>query len=368
MTKKTHPHNVESSGFDNHSSDSYSSDSHSFDNYSLDNHKLAQYLEQQVKGFKGPLTAEKFPGGQSNPTYAINAHSGRYVLRRKPTGDLLASAHAVDREFRVMQALMNSDVPVAKSYHLCEDESVIGSVFFLMEFIDGVVYWDAALPGISKQQRHLMYDEMNRVLAALHSIDIDAAGLNDFGKPGNYFERQVNRWSKQYRASETETIEAMETLLSWLPNNQPADDGKVSLVHGDFRLDNMMFHPQKPRVLALVDWELSTLGHPYADLAYQCMQWRLPPGGHLSGLQGLDRQALGIPTEKHYINCYCERMGIDNIDNWPFYLAFSFFRLAAILQGVKKRALDGNASSEKALTMGNLAKPLAEMAVDLLND
>jgi aminoglycoside phosphotransferase (APT) family kinase protein len=270
-------------------------------NHSLDTQKLAAYLEQQVPGFKGPLTAEKFPGGQSNPTYAVSAESGRYVLRRKPPGLLLKSAHAVDREFKVIAALADTGVPVAKVYHLCEDESVIGSMFFLMEFVDGVVHWDATLPDLDNEQRRVMYDEMNRALAAMHSVDIDAVGLADFGKPGNYFERQIGRWSKQYRAAETGTIEAMEQLLTWLPDNLPADDGKVSLVHGDYRLDNMMFHATEPRILAVVDWELSTLGHPYADLAYQCMQWRLPPGGSLSGLQGEDRAALGIPSEEEYV-------------------------------------------------------------------
>ena len=337
-------------------------------NHSLDTQKLAAYLEQQVPGFKGPLTAEKFPGGQSNPTYAVSAESGRYVLRRKPPGLLLKSAHAVDREFKVIAALADTGVPVAKVYHLCEDESVIGSMFFLMEFVDGVVHWDATLPDLDNEQRRVMYDEMNRALAAMHSVDIDAVGLADFGKPGNYFERQIGRWSKQYRAAETGTIEAMEQLLTWLPDNLPADDGKVSLVHGDYRLDNMMFHATEPRILAVVDWELSTLCHPYADLAYQCMQWRLPPGGSLSGLQGEDRAALGIPSEEEYVARYCERMGIDTIENWTFYLAFSFFRLAAILQGVKKRALDGNASNDQALEMGALVEPLASAATALISD
>jgi aminoglycoside phosphotransferase (APT) family kinase protein len=337
-------------------------------NHILDTQKLAAYLEQQVPGFKGPLTAEKFPGGQSNPTYAVSAESGRYVLRRKPPGLLLKSAHAVDREFKVIAALADTGVPVAKVYHLCEDESVIGSMFFLMEFVDGVVHWDATLPDLDNEQRRVMYDEMNRALAAMHSVDIDAVGLADFGKPGNYFERQIGRWSKQYRAAETGTIEAMEQLLTWLPDNLPADDGKVSLVHGDYRLDNMMFHATEPRILAVVDWELSTLGHPYADLAYQCMQWRLPPGGSLSGLQGEDRAALGIPSEEEYVARYCERMGIDTIENWTFYLAFSFFRLAAILQGVKKRALDGNASNDQALEMGALVEPLASAATALISD
>ena len=324
---------------------------------------LAAYLERQVDGFKGPLTAKKFPGGQSNPTFLIEAASGRYVLRRKPPGELLKSAHAVDREFRVMTALSETEVPVAKTYHLCEDDSVVGSMFFLMEYIDGRVMWDPALPGESPESRRAIYDEMNRVLAALHSVDIDAVGLSDYGWPGNYFERQTGRWSKQYNASETENIPSMEQLMEWLPANMPAEDGRVALVHGDFRLDNMMFHPKEARVLALVDWELSTLGHPFADLAYQCMQWRMGQGGEISGLEGLDRAALGIPAEEDYVAQYCRRMGLDGIPNWNFYLAFSFFRFAAILQGVKKRALDGNASNDRAMKLGELVAPLSNMAV-----
>lgn len=334
--------------------------------YDFDTDALAHYLEQHVEGFSGPLTAEKFPGGQSNPTFMIKAASGNYVLRRKPLGDLLKSAHAVDREFRVMSALASTEVPVAKTYHLCDDDSVIGSMFYLMEYIDGRVMWDPALPDMNAGQRVAIYNEMNRVLAALHSVDIEAAGLSDYGKPGNYFERQLGRWSKQYRASETETIAEMETLLEWLPANMPADDGRVVLAHGDFRLDNMMFHPTEPRVLALVDWELSTLGHPYADLAYQCMQLRLSHDGVMPGLGGLDREQLGIPSEQEYVAQYCKRRGIDEIPNWNFYLIFCFFRLAAILQGVKKRALEGNASSEKAMQLGGLVKPLSGIAITLI--
>lgn len=338
----------------------------STDPHSFDQAKLANYLEQQIEGFKGPLTAEKFPNGQSNPTFAITAASGRYVLRRKPPGELLKSAHAVDREFRVIRALANTDVPVAKVYHLCEDDSIIGSMFYLMEYVEASVYWDAALPAMNNQQRNKIYDDMNRVLAAMHSVDVDQVGLSDYGKPGNYFDRQLDRWSRQYRASETETIEAMEQLMTWLEVNKPKDDGRVSLVHGDFRLDNMMFDPATQQVKALVDWELSTLGHPFADLAYQCMQLRLPANGKLVGLAGIDRAALGIPSEEEYVALYCQRMGIEKIDNWNFYLAFSFFRFAAILQGVKKRALDGNASSKKALEMGATVKPLAEAATELI--
>lgn len=334
--------------------------------HQFDEEKLARYLEQQVDGFKGPLSAEKFAGGQSNPTFAINAHSGRYVLRRKPPGQLLKSAHAVDREYRVINALANTDVPVAKAYHLCEDDSIIGSMFYLMEYVDGRIYWDAALPELNNSERSAFYQEMNRVLACLHSVDVEAVGLGDYGKPGNYFQRQVSRWSQQYRASETHTIPAMEQLLSWLPANQPDDDGRVSLVHGDYRLDNMIFHPTEARVLAVVDWELSTLGHPYADLAYQCMQLRLPKGGNLSGLMGIDRNTLGIPNEEDYVASYCKRMGIEGIPNWNFYLAFSFFRLAAIVQGIKKRALDGNASSDNALKVGDMTEALAEAAMPLI--
>ncbi len=333
----------------------------------LDTQTLAGYLEQNIQGFKGPLTAEKFAGGQSNPTFLLTTASGKYVLRRKPPGELLKSAHAVDREFRVMAALAETDVPVAKMYHLCEDDSIIGSMFYVMEYIDGRVMWDPALPEQSNAQRAAIYQEMNRVLAALHSVDVEAVGLADYGKPGNYFERQVGRWSKQYRASETETIPEMEQLMDWLPQHMPADDGRVSLVHGDFRLDNMMFHPEASQVLALVDWELSTLGHPFADLAYQCMQLRMDHAGIMSGLAGKDRAALGIPSEEEYVAEYCQRMGISGIEHWNFYLVFSFFRFAAILQGVKSRALAGNASSTKALQMGELVVPLAKLAVELLD-
>ncbi|MBR9911248.1 MAG: phosphotransferase [Gammaproteobacteria bacterium] len=336
-------------------------------NFDFDTDKLARYLEANVAGFKGPLSAEKFAGGQSNPTFKISAQSGHYVLRRKPPGELLKSAHAVDREFKVMAALANTDVPVAKAYHLCADDSIIGSMFYLMEFIDGRVLWDPALPGMSNAERGAIFDEMNRVLAALHSVDVDAVGLSDYGRPGNYYQRQINRWTTQYRAAETGTIAEMDRLIDWLPANQPEDDGRVVLAHGDFRLDNMMFHPTQARVLALVDWELSTLGHPFADLAYQCMQLRLSNDSVLAGLGGIDRAALGIPSEEEYVAQYCRRMGLDEIPNWNFYMVFSMFRFAAILQGVKKRALDGNASSDKADRMGALVAPLATMAVALID-
>lgn len=335
--------------------------------FDFDTAALAAYLEQHVEGFQGPLTAEKFAGGQSNPTFLLTSPSGKYVLRRKPSGELLKSAHAVDREFRIMSALAGTDVPVAKAYVLCEDDSVIGSMFYVMEYLDGRVLWDPALPESTPAQRRDIYTEMNRVLAALHSVDIEAANLSDYGKPGNYFERQVSRWITQYRATELEPFADMETLIDWLQANMPADDGKVSIAHGDFRLDNMMFHKTESRVIALLDWELSTLGHPYADLSYQCMQLHMPHDSVMAGLGGLDREALGIPSEAEYVAMYCARMGLDSIPNWTFYMAFSAFRIAAILQGVKKRAVSGNASSEKAMAMGNLVPGIARMAVEWIS-
>lgn len=339
--------------------------------FGFDEQKLAEYLQKNVAGFRGPLSAEKFSGGQSNPTFLIRAASGNYVLRRKPPGDLLKSAHAVDREYRVIDALADSDVPVVHVYHLCEDESIIGSMFYLMEYIEGRVFWDPALPDLPPEQREAIYTEMNRVLAALHRVNIDDAGLADYGRPGNFYQRQINRWSQQYRASATDTIAEMDYLMDWLPENLPGNGPhgeQVTLVHGDFRLDNMIFHPTEPRVLALVDWELSTLGHPLFDLAYQCMQLRMSHDGVLSGLGGINRSETGIPSEDQYVKMYCDRMGLKEIPEWNFYLAFCFFRFAAILQGVKKRALEGNASSEKALKMGELVEPLARMGVAQAKD
>ena len=334
----------------------------------LDIDSLAAYLSEKIPVFAGPLTAEKFPGGQSNPTFKLTASDSSYVLRRKPPGELLKSAHAVDREFRVISALQDSDVPVPKTYVLCDDDSVIGSMFYVMEFLEGRILWDPALPEArDNDERAAVYDAMNQTMAALHNVDVDAVGLTDYGKPGNYFERQLGRWSKQYRASETQQIPAMETLLEWLPANMPEDDGTVSLVHGDYRLDNMMFHPTEPRVIALLDWELSTLGNPLADLANQCMAWMLPRDGGVAGLQGVDRKSLGIPTDEEYVARYCERTGRDGIDNWNFYIVFSLFRLAAILQGIVKRAQIGTASSAEAESRGEAVVPLAEMAVALID-
>jgi aminoglycoside phosphotransferase (APT) family kinase protein len=334
---------------------------------SLDSDVLGPYLEAHVVDFSGLIDVEKFANGQSNPTFRVRARSGDYVLRRQPPGHLLKSAHAVDREYRVLAALANTDVPVARVYHLCEDRDVIGSMFYVMEFCDGRIFWDSAIPEVSKAERTLIYDEMNRVLATLHQVDIEAVGLSDFGKPGSYFKRQYDRWSSQYRASELQPIDAMESLMHWLGDNLPDDDGRISLVHGDYRLDNMIFDASEPRVIALLDWELSTLGHPFADVGYQCMQLRMPAQiGSISGLRGKDLGELGVPTEDEYVAKYCERTGIDRIDNFGFYVAFSFFRLAAIIQGVAKRAVDGNASNKKAAQMGQYVEPMAKLALEAI--
>ncbi len=333
----------------------------------LDTEVLLPYLERHVDGFRGPLQVEKFRGGQSNPTFRVTAASGVYVLRRQPPGKLLKSAHAVDREFRVLAALAGSDVPVPRVYHLCADRDVIGSLFYVMEYCDGRIFWDAAIPEVDRDERGAIYDEMNRVLAALHRVDIDTVGLAGYGRPGNYFRRQYERWTTQYRASQMRHIEPMEDLVTWLDGNIPADDGRIAIVHGDFRLDNLIFDRRSPRALALLDWELSTLGHPFADVGYLCMQLRMPQNvGTMSGLRGKDLAALGIPDESTYVARYCERVGIDGIDNFEFYVAFSFFRLAAIVQGVAKRAAEGNASSENAAEVGRFVEPMAQLAIEAI--
>jgi aminoglycoside phosphotransferase (APT) family kinase protein len=327
---------------------------------------LADYLAAQLPGFSGPLAASKFRGGQSNPTYRIDAASGTFVLRRKPPGQLLASAHAVDREFRVIEAL-HGHVPVAAPLHLCRDESVIGSMFYLMEFVDGRIFWDPALPDIDAAGRGAYYDEVIRVLAAIHRVDVDVVGLGDFGRPGNYFERQVARWTEQYRRSEKTALPAMERLIAALPARCPVDDGSRALVHGDFRIDNLIFHPTEARILAVVDWELSTLGHPLADLGYFCMALRLPQRGLIPGLAGADRSALGIPDETALLAAYAAASGRGPVADWPFVLAFSFFRLAAIAQGVARRAQQGNASSTQAGQAGQMVQLLAEQGAALLD-
>jgi aminoglycoside phosphotransferase (APT) family kinase protein len=336
---------------------------------SLDPAVLETYLESAIAGFRGPVDLRKFSGGQSNPTFLLSTPNERYVLRRQPPGKLLKSAHAVDREFRVMHALANTAVPVPRVHHLCEDRSVIGSMFYVMEYVDGRIFWDASIPEVSRDERTAVYDEMNRVLAELHKVDPAQVGLGDYGKPGSYFERQYERWTAQYRASELQTIQPMEQLVEWLGRNLPDDDRRVSLVHGDYRLDNMIFDPLSPRAIAVLDWELSTLGHPFADVGYLCMQLRMPQQvGKMSGLRGRDLEELGIPAEAEYVARYCERMGIPGIDGFSFYVAFSFFRLAAIIQGVAKRALDGNASNRNAMELGQFVQPVAELGLEAAFD
>ncbi len=332
----------------------------------FDIENLARYLTAHVPGFQGPLSVEKFPGGQSNPTFLLTAQSGRYVLRRQPPGTLLKAAHAVDREFRVLSALGRTPVPVARAFHLCEDRDVIGSLFYVMSYEDGRIFWNPALPEVPVEDRGAIYDALLGTMAALHDVDIDAVGLSDYGRPGNYFERQIDVWTRQYRAAQTDTLEALESLIEWLPAHCPAEAGKPSLVHGDFRIDNLIFMRDAPQVRAVLDWELSTLGNPLADIAYFCMCLRLPPDGHIAGLEGLNRGLLGVPDEAAIVERYCELRGISSIENWNFYLAFSFFRLASIAQGVKKRALSGNASNEKARQVGEMAGVLAKMGIDLI--
>ena len=331
---------------------------------------LSAWLETHMEGFAGPLSVEMFKGGQSNPTYKLVTPSQSYVMRAKPgpVAKLLPSAHAIEREFAVMRGLHGTDVPVARMYALCEDESIIGRAFYVMQFVEGRVLWDQSLPGMTREQRGAIYDEMNRVIAALHKVDYAARGLGSYGKPGNYFERQIGRWSKQYIASVTQPIPEMDRLIEWLPAHIPAsaqDARLTGIVHGDYRLDNMIFHPTEPRVLAVLDWELSTLGHPLADFSYHCMSWHIPPGS-FRGIGGVDVESLGIPTESQYIRRYCERTGFTTPEalapDWNFYLAYNMFRIAAILQGIAKRVEAGTASSEQARASGAGARPMAELA------
>ena len=341
------------------------------DDATLDREALSAYLEAEVEGFSGLNRIVKFQSGQSNPTYRLDVESGTYVLRAKPPGKLLKSAHQVDREYRVMKALAGTGVPVPAMLHLATDDaSPIGRAFFVMEHVAGRTFWDPAQPELDEpQERGAIFDAMNETLAAIHSVDVEAAGLSDFGRPGNYFARQLSRWSDQWRQSKIDDIPDMDRLIAWLEANLPADDGVATLVHGDFRLDNLIFAPDRPKVAAVIDWELSTLGHPLADLAYQCMQWRLPNLGSFKGLGGIDRAERGIPTEAQYVARYCERRGLGGIDDWTFHLAFSFFRLAAILQGVFKRYADGNASNpEKAQIYGRNVPVLAKLALEAIDE
>jgi aminoglycoside phosphotransferase (APT) family kinase protein len=330
---------------------------------------LQAWLQSHLPDFNGPLTIEQFKGGQSNPTFKLITPGSAYVMRSKPgpAAKLLPSAHAIEREYRVMAALTGRGVPVPDMLALCEDEAVIGRAFYIMSMVEGRVLWDQSLPGMGNTERAAIYDEMNRVIAALHSVDVEAAGLADYGKPGNYFERQIGRWGKQYIASITQPIVEMDRLMAWLPAHMPAsarDESKVSIVHGDYRLDNLAFHPTEARVLAVLDWELSTLGHPLADFSYHCMAWHIPPGA-FRGIAGLDHAALGIPLEVDYVKRYCERTGLTTPEalaaDWNFYLAYNLFRMAAILQGIAKRVEDGTASSAQARQAGAGARPLAAL-------
>lgn len=340
------------------------------DQHAFDIEVMTAWLRQHVQGFEGPLQVEMFKGGQSNPTYKLVTPGKSYVMRAKPgpVAKLLPSAHAIEREYRVMKGLAGTDVPVPHMYALCEDESVMGRAFYIMEFMEGRVLWDQSLPGMTPAQRAEIYDEMNRVIAALHSVKFAERGLADYGKSGNYFERQIGRWSKQYVASVTQPIPEMDKLMAWLPANMPAsakDESRVSIVHGDYRLDNLMFHPTEPRVIAVLDWELSTLGHPLADFSYHCMSWHIP--AELGrGIAGLDIAALGIPSEQDYIQRYCQRTGTQDVAalqrDWNFYLAYNMFRIAAILQGIAKRVEAGTASSAQAKASGDTARPMAELA------
>lgn len=330
-----------------------------FDTVALD-----AWLRKHVAGFDGLSAVEQFAGGQSNPTFKLVTPSRSYVMRAKPgpAAKLLPSAHAIEREYRVMDALSGTDVPVAKMVALCEDEAVIGRAFYVMEYVEGRVLWDPSLPGMAPAERAAIFDEMNRVIAALHSVNPATIGLADYGKPGNYLARQIARWSKQYEASETEPIEAMRRLIDWLPLHTPSGTGEhVAIVHGDYRLDNLIFHPSEPRILAVLDWELSTLGDPIVDFAYHCMAWHVDPV-QFRGIAGLNWETLGIPDERGYVERYCARTGFSIPGDWNFYLAFNMFRIAAILQGIMKRVTVGTAASAQAIDAGRRAQPMAELA------
>jgi aminoglycoside phosphotransferase (APT) family kinase protein len=337
--------------------------------HAIDAAALQRHLAAHLVGFEGTLRLERFAGGQSNPTFKVVTPQRTCAMRCKPgpAAKLLASAHAIEREFSVMRALHQTPVPVPEMLLLCEDETVIGRAFYLMEFMPGRILWDQSLPGMQPDERAAIYDEMNRVIAALHCVDVAAVGLSGFGRPGNYFDRQISRWSKQYVASITQPIDAMDRLMEWLPEHMPAsarEEHEVSVVHGDFRLDNLVFHPTQPRVLAVLDWELSTLGHPLADFSYHCMSWHIPPGA-FRGIAGLDLATLGIPDEASYVRRYCERTQRRDpgslASDWNFYIAYNLFRMAGILQGIAKRVEDGTASSAKARETAAGARPLAEL-------
>jgi aminoglycoside phosphotransferase (APT) family kinase protein len=326
---------------------------------------LAAWVGGRLPGFDGPVRAVKFEVGQSNPTFRLDTEAGAYVLRRKPGGTLLKSAHAVEREFRVQSALAGTDVPVPRMHLLCEDPAVIGAAFYLMDHVEGRSFRDPRLGDLDRDGRGRVMDAMNRALAAIHSVDLAATGLDDYGPGGDYYARQIDRWTRQYRASETGAVPPMEELIDWLGRNRPEDDGRRTLVHGDFRIDNMLFAPDAPEVAAVLDWELSTLGHPFADLAAVLMQWRMPVGADGRGLAGVDREAQGLPSDAAFVDAYCQRTGLAGVERLGFYVAFAFFRMAAILQGVKKRGLDGNASNPaRAAAMGAFVPDFAAGGLD----
>jgi aminoglycoside phosphotransferase (APT) family kinase protein len=325
----------------------------------LDGRAMDRFLRERIAGFSPPSTVRRFQGGQSNPTFLLTSASGhRLVLRRKPFGTLLPSAHAIEREYRVMAALGESAVPVPRALVLCEDPGVIGAPFYVMEFVEGRIFWDPVLPGVTPGERHAVYDAMNDTLARVHRLDPGALGLSGYGRPGSYFGRQIALWSKQYLASETEPIQAMYRLMDWLPKHAP-DGDEAALVHGDFRLDNLIFHPSEPRVVAVLDWELSTLGHPLADLGYVGLAWHLPVATG-RGLVGADLERLGIPSEADFLAAYCQRTDRNDVDHWRFCIAYNLFRLAAILQGIAGRVAAGTAASAHARQTASMARPIAE--------
>jgi len=330
--------------------------------FAFDEGALKAWMRENVDGFAGPMRVEQFKGGQSNPTYKLVTADRSYVLRRKPPGHALKGAHAVDREAKVLTGLAKANFPVARVHGLCTDEDVIGSIFYVMDMVEGRIFWDATVPGISNAERAAIFDAMNETIARLHMVDYEAVGLGDYGRPGNYFARQIARWSRQYHEDADARRDAnMDRLIDWLNANMPGDDDATSVIHGDFRIDNMIFHPTEPRVLAVLDWELSTLGHPGADFAYHAMMYRMPP--HIvAGLAGADIAALGIPTEEDYLAAYCARTGRDGMPGYGFYMAFNFFRLAAIFHGIKGRMIRGNASSAQANERVKVLPELMELA------
>ena len=325
----------------------------------FDSAVLADWMHGQGFLDRPALAVKPLTGGQSNPTFLLTSGAQQFVLRKKPPGVLLPSAHAVDREYRVMQALQGSDVPVPKLYAYSEDLNIVGTPFYLMEFLNGRVIVDQSLPGFTPAERGAIYTDMNRVMAALHKVDVNAVGLETFGRAGNYFGRQIARWSRQYQESRSEDISALESLIEWLPANIPEGD-QTTIVHGDYRLDNLVLHPTEPRAIGLLDWELATLGHPMADFAYHCMSWHIP-ASLWRGIGGLDLKALGIPSEDDYIKQYGAATGFEGIEHWDFYIAYNLFRIAAILQGIARRAQDGTAAAADAIETGSKAKPLAEI-------